>query len=141
MGLGGYIINMVNSALQDSTQIPELAKNQSSDFAQQFDLVSDGAIVLWFVILVVGSLAGAWVLDSTPVLLVFFVILALVSLFGLAAFGNMYEAISTADGLSTQFDKLPMTNFIMQYWFIFMLFYMIAMGGVLYMKNNLTGGA
>lgn len=138
----GISIFMYNT-FQDgfsSTQGVEgtLAAEKSEVYSTNLSSVLDPAIIVWFIILWLGSLVTSAFLDNSPVWFIIFFIASLISLFALAPFANIISDLSESE-LKEGFDFLPMSMYINNNLLVFVTVYMLSIGLVLFIKRRTEG--
>jgi hypothetical protein len=134
VALALLVFGKFNDGLQTSDGIPSSVKASSTGFNNLFRNVADGAIVFWFAVLWIGSLASAFFLDNSPIYFVIFFLLSIGSYFILIPFANIQYDLSQTDALSSLYALLPMAMFINNNMIYFISAYIISIGLALYIK-------
>jgi len=137
-GLALYIVNVFNNQWQDvdTDVVTENSQEATQGYTDNMNMILDGAIVFWILILWVGSLVTSFFLDNSPVWFVIFFILSLLSFFAILPFANIISDLSES-GLSSGFQYLPMAMFISNNLIFFMIAYIVSIGGALYVKKRM----
>ena len=134
-GIGLFIYSSFNSEFQNATSVAASVRTDADNYNNTFTTVMDGGIILWFVILWLGSIVTALFLDNSPVWFVIFFLISLMSFFALLPFANIQSDLSET-ALSLGYSHLPMTMYIHNHLIIFLAAFIVSIGIALYAKKR-----
>lgn len=97
----------------------------------------DYGVAIWFFLLWLDGLLLAYANQTSRVFFVVYILLFIISYFPLLTFGAFLGDFT--DGFSVAFDNMPITQAIVQWWALFILFFGVTIGIALYAKSQ-TGG-
>jgi len=138
-GISIFTMNTFNSAWQGTgDEVSETSKTEGQAYTSLFQGVLDGGLILWLVILWLGSLVTAFFLDNSPVFYIIFFLGGLISLFGLLPLASLVTALEST-ALGGAFGALPMATFVMNNLLIFITAFLITNGLALYAKFKVLG--
>lgn len=133
-----FVLGEFNSEWQAADAVTETSKTELASYNSLTVLVLDGAFIFYLALLWIATLVSAYFLDNTPIYFVIFFIFALISFFILIPIANVLIDMENSP-LSTYFDKMPMSMFVINNMAIFMVAFIATTGVALYAKFN--GGA
>ena len=97
----------------------------------------DYSVAIWFFLLWVVGLLLAYFNETSRVFFVIYIVLFLCSFFPLLTFGAFLSDF--IDGFRVAFDQMPITQAIVQFWALFILFFGATIGLALYSKSSQGG--
>lgn len=132
--------------LDDSTQELKDADLVQGDSEEQLDEVNtywptflDGAFVFIFAIFYVGSVYIAFRFGASQEILVLYLVLIIVLVFASGHVSNMWNDVTEVGFLSTDVDKLPMTDWILSNFPVMMM--LLGMSDLIAMYFRRSGTA
>lgn len=133
MALCMFVLTQLNTSFSTSG-LPTESTTQFSGFTTKFNGLADGSIVLWLIILWIGTILTSFFLDSYPVFFVVFTVLSVLSFFILAPIANVAVLFLEDSTFASVLAQLPLTSFILNHLLIFNAIFIITTGVVLYAK-------
>lgn len=110
----GYnIMKDLNSEIQSDADMGTTAKNTSQNLTTRMPTIFDGGIMLLFVLLWIGTLVSAYLIDTSPVFFIVSVIVFVIVLIFAFALGNVYDELILDAEFSDVPTDFPMTNFLL----------------------------
>jgi hypothetical protein len=128
-----FVLNAVNTAFSASSITP-VATTQLDNFTTKYNSLADGSVVLWLIILFIGTCVTAFFVDNYPVFFVVFITLSVVSFFILAPLANVFSSFVADSAFTTIIASMPLTNFILNNLLVFNALFILATGLILYAK-------
>jgi len=128
-----FILSAINSGFQTSGITP-VATTQLNSFTNKYNGIADGSIVLWLIILWIGTIVTSLFLDNYPVFFVIFTILSVISFFILAPLANVIVGFISDAAFSAVLAQLPLTSFILNHLLVFNALFIASTSLVLYAK-------
>lgn len=127
------VFAVLDDAWQEQVLVPEESKEFSDDYSDTVKTIMDGALVLFFIVLWIGSIVSALFLDSNPIFFIIFGIISIFAVVGIAGFGMFVEALETT-ALGSSLALMPITGFILKEGIWFASAYVLSVGAALYFK-------
>ena len=137
MALGGLLLlKTMDGIVEGFTQpgSPQVTQDLVTNTRADFRAKIDNALILYFMILVIGSWISSFFLDNHPIYFVVFLLLSFISFFIGAPVANMMYSISATTDLISQVQYMPKTFFIINHLIAFLAFYVVTTGLVLFAK-------
>lgn len=128
-----FILTQINGVFSTSG-LPSESTTQFSGFTTKFNGIADGSIVLWLIILWIGTILSSLFLNNYPVFFVVFTVLSVLSFFILAPVANVAVLFLEDSAFASILAQLPLTSFILNHLLIFNALFIITTGVVLYAK-------
>lgn len=128
-----FLLTKINTQFS-SSGAPAVATAQLSTFTTKFNSLQDGSIILWLVILWIGTIMTSLFLNNYPVFFVIFTVLSVISFFILAPLANVIVEFMGISDFSAVLAQLPLTSFVLNHLLVFNAFFIITVGVVLYAK-------
>ena len=113
------------------------SKDLVADIESNWYPTFDSGVAIMFFLFWVVAVCLAFYLDNSSIFFVVYLIIGAIMLFCLAALGLFFPALQETS-LGTTINQLPITNFIMNSWLAFLVFFLLSVGGALYAKNKVT---
>lgn len=135
--LGLYVINIFTDNFNSQIDNP-IVEEHTQSYQEKNQSIMDGMIILFFVILVLGSVVTNLYLDSSPVYFIIFFLLSLLVMFLMIPFSTIIENMEGSVFQAT-YEYFPMTMFLVDNAVIVMVLYIIIIGISLYMKQRFIG--
>lgn len=128
-----FTLSGINSQFSASGA-PTVATTSLNNFTTKFNGIADGSIILFLIILWVGTMITSFFLESYPVFFVIFITLSVVSFFILAPLTNVIVTFMEDSNFATIVASLPLTSFVLNHLLTFNAFFILSIGLVLYAK-------
>ena len=109
---GVMLMGEINDHLQDSDLSPG-AKAISDEQITRFPKIFDNIFVMVFFVLVLGIIAGYYIIQTHPALLFPIAIIFGFILIIIAIQGNVFESFASSDSMAPTMAKMPGMGFIM----------------------------
>jgi len=133
-----FVFDKFNEEWQRAPGVSAQSKAITAEVNSNQILALDGSIILWFGILFAGSIATAFVLGSSNVFFIIFLLISIVTFFIIPSFANMAVEVLTDSTFSSITNQIPMTMFIINNIVIFMIAYITFVGIALYGKSVIS---
>lgn len=133
---GVFIYNNIMDGLLASEKFDAPTQAIVQQGRDNFGTTIDYAIALWFSLLVIVSVVLAYYLDNSPIFVVIFIVLMIISLLSLAALGVLFSPIMDSTELASTMAAMPITNFIGNFWLLLMIAWGLSLGLALYVKRS-----
>jgi len=138
-GVALFVLNNFNDQWQNNSAVQEIGGDSQpklQEHTSEMNVLLDGSIVFWFIILWFGSLATSLYLDNTPIWFVIFFISTILSFIILVPFANFQYELSQSALATGGYNNLPMSMFINNNMAIFMVVYIASVAITLYAKKR-----
>lgn len=132
-----YMATQVLNGLVDSGAYDAGTAATVSNVSNKWFTYLDYGVAIWFFLLWIVGLLLAYFNETSRVFFVIYIVLFLCSYFPLLTFGAFLSDF--IDGFQVAFDQMPITQAIVQYWAIFILFFGATIGLALYAKTSQGG--
>lgn len=132
------VIDSYNTAFQASgasSQAKTLQQNLTTDLRNR----ADGAMILYFVILMVGTWATSFFLDSHPLYFIVFAAASFLTYYIVIPFVNVLYYLQIGTSFTAEIAVLPKTFFVIDHYGAFLALYTITNALVLYAKFKYVG--
>ena len=128
-----FVLTKINDQFQNSG-LPSEATTKLNTFTTKFNGLADGSVILWLVILWIGTILSALFLDSYPIFFVIFITLSVVSFFILAPLANVMVNFFNDTSFASVVASLPWTMFFINNLLVFNALFIVTNGLALYAK-------
>jgi hypothetical protein len=132
------VVGSYNSTFQTSNA-PTFAKNLQNNLTTDIYSKADGAMILYFIIIMVGSWVTAFFMDSHPLYFIVFAAACLLTFYIVIPFVNVLYSLQVATDFTTEVSSLTKTFFIIDHYAAFLALYTITNALVLYAKFKYSG--
>lgn len=112
---GNRLSSDFNTQLQQDDQISNSSKEEFSKLNNRHSSVFDGLFLTILVLLWVGSLVSAFVVDSHPIFFIVMIFLLIFAFIVIGILGNTFFTIILSDSLASSSDNFPMTLWVMEH--------------------------
>ena len=128
-----FTLTAINTGFQ-SSGMPSVATTQLNTFTVKYNSLADGSIILWLVILWLGTIITSFFLDNYPVFFVIFTILSVLSFFILAPLANVIVLFMEDASFASVLADLPLTSFVLNHLLVFNALFILTTAVALYAK-------
>lgn len=128
-----FLLTKLNASFQTSG-LDSRATTEFNGFTTKFNALADGAVILWLIILWIGTIMTSLFLDNYPVFFVVFITLSVLSFFILAPLANVIVSFMTDSAFASVLAQLELTYFVLNHLLIFNAFFILTVSLALYMK-------
>lgn len=127
------VFKPVTDKLQQSDQMPQESKDIMSSNMKAYPSVFDNGIVFIMVILAIGSIAFAFMIDTNPLFFTITILLFVVILFATVLIANASSSVVDGLGVASSFPK---TVWIYHHLLQIVIVIGFLIGGALYAKSS-----